>query len=234
MCQEGRPRPVSGTLPPGRRGRAGWSGGSDMQGVNDVSVRVVTVADRDVLARATLDNINWSGPRFTMSEVESTPQFRHYYDGWSDAEDYGLLAQNTEGVAVGVVWLRCFAADDPGYGFVAETIPELSIWTSAKYRGRGVGGMLLHRVVEAARSRGVAAISLSVEDGNPAARLYERHGFRPAPDGPHGCLLLELGSAFGGHDPSAADDPGRARGRRSGRGRPSAAAQQEAVPPSQR
>lgn len=151
-----------------------------MQSLSDVSVRAATAADRTLLARATLDNVNWSGPRFTMSEVESTSELRHYYDGWSDAEDFGLVAENGEGVAVGVVWLRCFTADDPGYGFVAETVHELSIWVSAEHRGRGVGGMLLHRVVEAARSRGASAISLSVEDGNSAARLYERHGFRPA------------------------------------------------------
>ena len=163
-----------------------------MQSLPDVSVRAVTAADRALLARATLDNVNWRGPRVTMSEVESAPELRHYYDGWSDAEDFGLVAEDGDGVAIGAVWLRYFTADDPGYGFVAETVPELSIWVGAEHRGRGVGGMLLHRVVDVARSRGVGAISLSVEDGNPATRLYERQRFRAAPDGPDGCLLLAL------------------------------------------
>ena len=156
--------------------------------MTDVSLRGATAADRGLLARATLDNLNWNGPRFTMSKVEDTAEFRHYYDGWPTGEDFGLVAE----VAVAAVWLRYFTADDPGYGFIAATIPELSIWVSAEYRGQGIGGLLLHRISEAARSRGVTAISLSVEDGNPAARLYARHGFRPAPNGVPGCLLMEL------------------------------------------
>ena len=160
--------------------------------MTDVSVRIATAADRDLLARATLDNLNWNGPRFTMSEVEDTPQFRHYYDGWPTGEDFGLVAEDAAGVAVAAVWLRYFTADDPGYGFVAATIPELSIWVDAERRGQGIGGLLLRDVVEVARFRGVPAIGLSVEDGNPAARLYVRHGFQPAPNGTPGCLLMEL------------------------------------------
>ncbi|MEZ5087595.1 MAG: GNAT family N-acetyltransferase [Tessaracoccus sp.] len=156
------------------------------------SVREATAADRGLLARATLDNLNWNSPRFTMREVEDTPQFRHYYDGWPSGEDFGLVAEDAKGVAVAAVWLRYFTAADPGYGFVADTIPELSIWVSSGYRGQGIGGRLLHRITEVAQDRGVAAISLSVEDGNPAARLYARHGFYPAPNGAVGCLLLEL------------------------------------------
>jgi len=156
------------------------------------SVREATAADRGLLAQATLDNLNWNGPRFTMREVEDTPQFRHYYDGWPSDEDFGLVVEGAEGAAVAVVWLRYFTAQDPGYGFVADTIPELSIWVSAEHRGQGIGGRLLHRVTEVAQSRGVTAISLSVEDGNPAARLYARHGFHPTPSGAAGCLLVEL------------------------------------------
>ncbi|MCA0379265.1 MAG: GNAT family N-acetyltransferase [Actinobacteria bacterium] len=159
--------------------------------MTDVPLRGATAADRGLLARATLDNLNWNGPRFTMSEVEDTPQFRHYYDGWPTGGDFGLVAEDAAGVAVAAVWLHYFTADDPGYGFVAETTPELSIWVDAEHRGQGIGGLLLRDVIEVARSRGVTAISISIEDGNPAARLYARHGFRPAPHGAPGCLLME-------------------------------------------
>lgn len=160
--------------------------------MTDVSVRIATAADRDLLVQATLDNLNWNGSRFTMREVEDTPQVRHYYDGWPSNQDFGLVAEGADSMAVAVVWLRYFTADDPGYGFVAASIPELSIWVDAEHRGQGVGGLLLHQVTEVARSRGVPAISLSVEDGNPAVRLYNRHGLQPAPNGTPGCLLMEL------------------------------------------
>jgi len=77
----------------------------------------------------------------------------------------------------GALWSR-FPADDPGYGFVAEDVPELSIAVLAGWRGRGVGSRLLETVAAAAASRGVGAISLSVETTNPARALYASHGFR--------------------------------------------------------
>ncbi len=65
--------------------------------MTDVSLRGATAADRGLLARATLDNLNWNGPRFTMSEVEDTAEFRHYYDGWPTGEDFGLVAEDAAG-----------------------------------------------------------------------------------------------------------------------------------------
>jgi L-amino acid N-acyltransferase YncA len=45
-------------------------------------------------------------------------------------------------------------------------------------RGQGGGSLLLGALIENARARGIRALSLSVEDGNAAARsLYERAGF---------------------------------------------------------
>ena len=46
-------------------------------------------------------------------------------------------------------------------------------------RGHGIGGQLLAALVEQAGEDGYPALSLSVERGNPAISLYERHGFRP-------------------------------------------------------
>ena len=46
--------------------------------------------------------------------------------------------------------------------------------------------------------RSLPALSLSVEEGNPARRLYERSGFRPAPaDAGADVLVLDLGPATG-------------------------------------
>lgn len=50
--------------------------------------------------------------------------------------------------------------------------------TVAAARGRGVGAALLGACAERARSLGLP-LTLLVEDGNPAARLYARSGFVP-------------------------------------------------------
>ena len=130
--------------------------------------------------------------RFTRDDVLANPYFRHYYDPWQ-ASDFGYVAENSNGGAIGVVWLRFFTADDPGFGFVDEATPELSIWVAEGERRRGVGGQLIDAAIRAARSKGLRRISLSVEEGNPARRLYERAGFAWAGSGfDTGTLVLEL------------------------------------------
>jgi ribosomal protein S18 acetylase RimI-like enzyme len=69
--------------------------------------------------------------------------------------------------------------DDPGYGFVDATTPEVTIGVVPSWRGRGIGRRLLVALLDAACSDGHAALSLSVEEDNDALRLYESVGFRP-------------------------------------------------------
>lgn len=49
-----------------------------------------------------------------------------------------------------------------------------------EYRGRGVGRCLLEAVEVAARQRGCCKMTLEVLEHNPARRLYEAAGFKPA------------------------------------------------------
>lgn len=64
-----------------------------------------------------------------------------------------------------------------GYGWVAADIPELSLAVLPEHQSQGIGGMLLEVVCTLAKMSGYPAVSLSVEDGNTAARIYHEHGF---------------------------------------------------------
>lgn len=46
------------------------------------------------------------------------------------------------------------------------------------YRRRGLGNILLERMIASARSRGICRIFLEMRRGNPAGNLYYAHGFR--------------------------------------------------------
>ena len=105
--------------------------------------------------------------------AEGLPVSR-YVDRWGRAGDTAVVA--LEGMTpVGAAWYRLFTADEPGYGFVDEQTPELTIAVVPGRRGSGLGGDLMRALLERARKERHGAISLSAEKG--MTKLYERHGF---------------------------------------------------------
>ena len=105
-----------------------------------------------------------------------------YVRGWGRPGDTAVVALDG-GFPVGAAWYRVFGADEPGYGFVDEQTPELAIAVVPSQRGKGVGEQLLLALIDRAREAGYTSLSLSVEPGNPALKLYERHGFRVVDEG---------------------------------------------------
>mmetsp|Transcript_26742 Transcript_26742/g.61925 ORF Transcript_26742/g.61925 Transcript_26742/m.61925 type:complete len:200 (-) Transcript_26742:98-697(-) len=74
------------------------------------------------------------------------------------------------------------------------------------HRGTGLGREMLTWCEKTARARGATVLSLSVVNGNPAARLYERFGFVAAPEdlcdklGTCCCILAVFGRPYGCFD----------------------------------
>ena len=99
-----------------------------------------------------------------------------YVRGWGRPEDTAVIALEG-GFAVGAAWYRLFTAEEPGYGFVDESTPELAIAVVPSKRGHGIGEKLLTSLMDRAREAGYESLSLSVEPENPSRKLYERHGF---------------------------------------------------------
>jgi ribosomal protein S18 acetylase RimI-like enzyme len=107
-------------------------------------------------------------------EIED-PVFR-YVRSWGRPGDAGLIAIE-DGNPVGAAWYRLFRREAPGFAFLGEDTPELTIAVVPSRRGRGVGHELMTGLLERAKREGYPAISLSVEKGSPAVKLYERYGF---------------------------------------------------------
>jgi ribosomal protein S18 acetylase RimI-like enzyme len=97
-----------------------------------------------------------------------------YVNNFGRPGDAGLVAW--ERGPVGAAWYRLFTDDEPGFGFVDEQTPELTIAVVPGRRGSGLGGQLLDALLARAREEGHAAVSLSAEAEN--TKLYERHGFQ--------------------------------------------------------
>lgn len=100
----------------------------------------------------------------------------HYLLGWGRTGDFALIAECEERLA-GAAWQRFMPSDHPGFGYVAEDVPEIGIALEPWARGQGVGTRLIAELVAHARSDGIRALSLSVDPRNPALRLYQRLGW---------------------------------------------------------
>jgi GNAT superfamily N-acetyltransferase len=113
-----------------------------------------------------------------LNEDPDLPVYR-YVQNWGREGDAGVIAFDPRG-PFGAAWYRVFTADEPGFGFVDEETPELTIAVVPSRRGGGVGGELLTALLQHARDDGHRAISLSAEkDSTP---FYERYGFDPVKD----------------------------------------------------
>ena len=112
-------------------------------------------------------------PRSVLDE----PRIAHYLTQWGRTGDRAFIAAVERGDRIGAGWMRLFDESDQGYGYVSHDMPELAMAIVPEYRGKGVGGAMLERMMTEARKRGLRGISLSVDPGNQAVRLYRRHGF---------------------------------------------------------
>jgi GNAT superfamily N-acetyltransferase len=109
-----------------------------------------------------------------MAQDPDLPVFR-YVQNWGRPGDAGVVAFEGPN-EYGAAWYRLFPASAPGFGFVDEETPELTIAVVPSHRGHGSGTELLEALRERARADGFSRISLSAEPGQTA--FYEKHGFR--------------------------------------------------------
>ena len=150
-----------------------------------VAVRPASKDDEPFLRNMSILTGAWRLDATAAYAMAPGPHHARYIEGWGREGDAGVVALD-DGEAVGAAWYRRFSADEPGYGFIDEDTPEVSIAVDFGHRGRGAGTALLRALCERAAHDGIAALSLSVERDNPAlrttsARGSSRWGERPTP-----------------------------------------------------
>ena len=148
-----------------------------------VFIRAARADDVDFLTDMLIESFNWTGEHhLERSQVMGNPDVAHYVDGWPRSGDVGVVALDDEGKRIGAAWVRLLAADDPGFGYVDPDTPEVTVAIDPAHRGKGVGRAMLEALLDAAAAHGYRRVSLSVEDGNPAARLVHDLGFEDVRD----------------------------------------------------
>lgn len=145
---------------------------------------------KKMLYEAARWNPDW--PREPIEEVLADPVLVRYHQGWGREGDGGVVVE-IEGQPVGAAWYRLFTQAEPGYGFVDEKTPELSIAVTPLHRRKGIGEAALRSCMVQAREEGYQALSLSVAAFNRSRMMYQRAGFeKVTEDGDHWTMVANL------------------------------------------
>lgn len=141
-------------------------------------LRAATRADGAFLVEMTCEAANWNPDRVRpKTDLLADRAVTRYARGWKGPADGGVVAVDANDEPIGACWYRVLPQDDPGYGFVATGVPELTLGVRPMWRAQGVGRALLEAACAAAARAGHQRVSLSVERANFAHRLYRSAGF---------------------------------------------------------
>lgn len=121
-----------------------------------------------------------------LSEDTERPVYR-YVANWGRRGDAGIVALDGPH-AYGAAWYRLFTKDEPGFGFVDEETPELTVAVVPSRRGKGAGAELLRALLTRAREDGFTAVSLSAPEEQTS--YYEHYGFEVVEKTPHAVTML--------------------------------------------
>jgi ribosomal protein S18 acetylase RimI-like enzyme len=111
----------------------------------------------------------------SLQAVQAQDCLIRYASDWGRSGDMGFVAC-TEKQAIGAVWLRLPFNADKRFGYVEDSITELTMAVVPEYRGKGIGTALMMQALKSAQTD-YAAVSLNVRSNNPVVALYERAGF---------------------------------------------------------
>jgi len=119
---------------------------------------------------------NWHVTRF-----ETEIPLSRYVDGWGRRGDTALIAIDG-GHRGGAAWYRLFREAQPGWGFVDEQTPELTVAVVPGRRGQGIGQELLRGLIDRASAEGFSALSAAVQRDHPEVHAFETLGFEMVDD----------------------------------------------------
>jgi GNAT superfamily N-acetyltransferase len=115
------------------------------------------------------------GGAASIPEARENAYLASYVAGFGREGDFGVLAIDESGTAVGAAWARLRPGPHP-YEATRPDEPELAIAVLPDRRDHGVGRLLLDGLIAQARA-GHPALVLSVRADSRAVKLYEDVGF---------------------------------------------------------
>ena len=130
---------------------------------------------KDLLFEAFFWNPNFTRP--DKDKFFENPEINKLISDWGRHGDKIIFAEENDQI-LGAIWFRLWTENNHSYGFISSETPELGMAVFPDYRSKGLGRILIKKLIGSAKTDKFKAISLSVAPDNYARRLYESEGFR--------------------------------------------------------
>lgn len=142
----------------------------------DFRFRLITAEDHNFLMQMLYEATIASEQTFDLDNIENSPHSYAYIENFPKAGELGIIAESTDGTAVGAAWLRIFPeGDKPGVSG-----PELTIAIVPSYRRQHLAKRIMAHLYKAASELNIKTLKLGVYQKNlPAIEFYKNDDWEP-------------------------------------------------------
>ena len=143
--------------------------------MSNVEIRPATRADLDAITEIYADAVTHGTASYEL-EPPTRAEMAARFEALATGGFPYLVAENAAGGLAGYAYAGPFRPR-PAYRFVVEN----SVYVAPEAKGRGIGRLLLERLIAEAEGLGFRQMIAVVGDGSPdsaSVRLHERVGFR--------------------------------------------------------
>lgn len=146
--------------------------------IADLTIREINIRELDILKDLLYEAIYQpEGSELLPKEVIEKPEISVYIDNFGKMKDDYCLVAVVDQQIVGAVWIRILAGVIKGYGNIDNQTPEFAISLFKPYRGKGIGTLLMQKMIAYMKEKGYKQGSLSVNKDNYAVKMYQNVGF---------------------------------------------------------
>jgi ribosomal protein S18 acetylase RimI-like enzyme len=158
---------------------------------NEIVIRKIKAKEVNILEDLLYESIYQPDETNLISrDVINVPKVRAYVDNFGQKKDDYCLVADLDGQIIGAVWIRILADEIKGYGYVDKKTPEFAISLFKDYRKRGIGMLLMKKMISYLMNKGYSQTSLSVQKENYAVNMYQKLGFKIIAENSEDYLML--------------------------------------------
>ena len=146
--------------------------------MEEIIIREIRAEELDILDDLLYESIfQPEGCEPVSRDVIKKPEIKVYIDAFGSKKDDYCLVADLNGCIIGAVWVRVLAGEIKGYGNIDDQTPEFAISLFKEFRNKGIGTLLMQKMIEYLKEKGYARTSLSVQKQNYAVKMYQKLGF---------------------------------------------------------